>query len=75
MPDDRTLEKRPTPSNPNRMNEAIRSLACVAQRRPDIDRRVGIPSPGAPATPQRRGFADAQGIADAVLVSGAAAAS
>lgn len=69
---DKWLEKR---ANPSRMNEAIRSLACVAQRRPDNDRRVSIPLPGEPATPQRRGFVDAQGIADAVLVSGAAAAS
>ena len=66
MPDEanRALEKRPTLSNPNRMNEALRSLACVAQRRPDTDRRVSIPSPRdpTPATPQS--------LADAVLVSG-----
>ena len=79
-PDDeaeRWLEKRVNPT-PSRMDEAIRSLACVAQRRPNPDRRVSIPVPGAPAlTPKRGGLPlpDAQGIADAVLVSGAAAAS
>lgn len=72
---ERWLEKRVNPT-PSRMDEAIRSLACVAQRRPNPDRRVSIPVPGAPApTPKRGSLPDAQGIADAVLVSGAAAAS
>ena len=80
MPNDeeaeRWLEKRVNPT-PSRMDEAIRSLACVAQRRPNPDRRVSIPGAGAPAprSPKRAGLPDAQGIADAVLVSGAAAAS
>ena len=73
---ERWLEKRVNPT-PSRMDEAIRSLACVAQRRPNPDRRVSIPGAGAPAprSPKRAGLPDAQGIADAVLVSGAAATS